>query len=236
MTALQTVGRMNLEFLGGPPHLFKRAGREQLIVLLEHGLTFQSIVLDIGCGVLRGGRWIIPLLEPGHYCGIEPQRQMVERGLREFVDPEVVALKRPRFDHNDRFDFSVFGVVFTHFLARSIWTHASKPQIEQMLDGFCEWGTQKATFLASLIPSSSLWFLPPPTRQVLRKIGLRMTRRDYKGESWVGRSHECERSGIVAHSIPWLQAACLTRGLKVKLLRRPPINGGGQIWALVQRA
>jgi SAM-dependent methyltransferase len=226
---------MNVEFLGGPPHLFERAGREQAIVLLEHGLTFQSTVLDIGCGALRGGRWIIPLLEPGYYCGIEPQRQLVEQGLREFVDPEILALKRPRFDYNDRFDFSVFGMEFTHFLARSIWTHASKPQIEQMLDGFCEWGTQEARFLASLIPSSSLWFLRP-ARRVLRRIGQRIPKRDYKGESWVGGSHKYEGSGMVAHSIPWLHAACRTRGLEAKLLRRPPINGGGQIWALVRRA
>jgi SAM-dependent methyltransferase len=117
---------MDDEFLGGPPRLFERVGREQAIVLLEHGLTFESTVLDIGCGVLRGGRWIIPLLKPSHYCGIEPQRQMVERGLQDFVDQEILALKSPRFDYNDRFDFSVFDMKFSHFLARSIWTHASK--------------------------------------------------------------------------------------------------------------
>jgi hypothetical protein len=95
------------------------------------GLTFSSRVLDVGCGVLRGGRWIIPLLDAEHYCGIEPQEHLIERGLREFVDPAVVELKRPRFDHNDRFDFSPFGVRFTHFMARSVWTHASKPQVER---------------------------------------------------------------------------------------------------------
>jgi SAM-dependent methyltransferase len=93
---------VNPEFLGGPPELFERAGRESLVVLLENGLTADSTVLDIGCGALRSGRWIIPLLEAEHYCGIEPQREMVERGLREFVADDIVRVKKPRFEFNDR--------------------------------------------------------------------------------------------------------------------------------------
>ena len=57
---------------------FHRLGREQLVTLLEHGLTESSYLLDIGCGNLRGGRWLIPLLAPGHYCGIEPVPERVE--------------------------------------------------------------------------------------------------------------------------------------------------------------
>src|SRR5436190_8400701 len=137
-------GGINPGFIGGPPELFEAAGRESLIVLLEHGLTPESTVLDIGCGVLRAGRWIIPLLEPEHYCGIEPQQEMVDRGLREFLPQEIARAKRPRFDSNDRFDFAVFDVRFSHFLARSVWTHASKPQVETMLRGVRDAGTQDA--------------------------------------------------------------------------------------------
>jgi hypothetical protein len=143
----------NREFLGGPARLFEQAGREPLIALLEHGLTFSSTVLDIECGVLRGGRWIIPLLDSAHYCGIEPQRHLVERGLAEFVDPAVVELKRPRFDHNDLFDFSVFDTRFIHFMARLVWTHAAKPHIEATLDGVAATGALGASLLASYLPA-----------------------------------------------------------------------------------
>jgi hypothetical protein len=52
------------------------------------------------------------------------------------LEPGVAAARRPRFDFNDEFDSSVFRERFDFFLARSIWSHASKAQIRAMLDGF----------------------------------------------------------------------------------------------------
>jgi SAM-dependent methyltransferase len=205
---------LNPEFLGGPPELFERSGREQLMVLLENGLMFESTVLDIGCGVLRGGRWIIPLLRQGNYCGVEPQRHLVDRGLREFVDPGILELKRPRFDFNNRFDFSVFGVSFTHFLARSIWTHASKRQIEQMLDGMVRYGSRDAVMLTSYRSASFVRGRP-----------------DYRGDAWRGVSHESESPGMVAHSFRWIQRECGKRGLTVERVDRRPL--AGQVWLRV---
>lgn len=207
---------INESFLGGPPELFDTAGREQLIVLLEHGLEYTSKVLDIGCGCLRGGRWIIPVLERGHYFGIEPQRAMVAKGLERFVDSKIIEIKAPRFDYNDRFDFSIFQQTFTHFMARSIWTHASKSQIENMLDGIVAWGEPGAVLLTSFLPA---------------KIFSR--RHDYKGDEWVGRSHTSEVAGMVAHSYRWIKRACTSRGLKSRLVRRAPV--GGQFWIAVSR-
>jgi SAM-dependent methyltransferase len=219
---IDTVGTPDSElpinegFLGGGPGLFEIAGREQLIVLLEHGLEATSRVLDIGCGCLRGGRWIIPLLMPGHYCGIEPQRHMVERGLRDFVDIEMATLKKPRFDYNERFDFSVFGNTFTHFMARSIWTHAAKPHIEAMLEGVAKWGEPGSVFLTSYHPVRRGW-------------------PDYTGEEWVGRSHERAEPGGVAHSFKWIDRTCRALGLSVKALDRPPLKRGGQEWLVVKK-
>jgi SAM-dependent methyltransferase len=231
-----TTESTNRGFLGGPPELFERAGRESLIVLLEHGLAAESTVLDIGCGVLRGGRWIIPLLDPEHYCGIEPQRGMVERGLREFVPSDVVRIKRPRFDHNDRFDFSVFGTRFSHFLARSVWTHTSKRQIETMLDGVREFGTEDAVLLASFLEPSRFANAPHPVKAVLRRLGSGALRPDYLGWEWVGRSDRSNRPGMVAHRFSWIRAAAARRGLEATLVGRPPLTRHGQIWARIRRA
>ncbi|MCB2223527.1 MAG: class I SAM-dependent methyltransferase [Actinobacteria bacterium] len=210
---------MNDGFLGGPPRLFEAAGREQLIVLLEHGLCFDSFVLDVGCGALRGGRWVIPLLDPGHYCGIEPNRAMLERGLREFLDPEVVECKRPRFDGNDRFDFSVFGIRFTHVVARSVWTHASKQQIGAMLDGFAAHSASDGVFLASFLPA-----------------GESKAQEDYLGEAWVGRSHESDEPGMVGHAWRWVEEECAARGLEAQRLDRAPLTERGQVWCVVRHA
>jgi hypothetical protein len=126
-------------FVGGPVKDFEKLGRLQLMLLLQEGVYPHSKVLDIGCGCLRGGYWLIHFLNPHCYCGIEPNRAILRAGLDQLLDPEVIQTKYPRFDHNDRFDSSVFGERFDVFLARSIWTHASKAQIEHMLDAFARW-------------------------------------------------------------------------------------------------
>ncbi|MEO1129173.1 MAG: class I SAM-dependent methyltransferase [Planctomycetota bacterium] len=210
------VAVANADFVGGPPDEFDRLGREQLGVLLDHGLTFESRLLDVGCGALRGGRWVIPLLDPGHYCGIEPQPHMVERGLREFVSDGIVELKQPRFDYNDQFDFSVFGVEFTHFIARSVWSHTSKQQIELMLDGVAAHGTSDCVCLASFCPAG------------LFGAG------DYKGDGWIGKSHESTEGGIVRHSLGWIRKAAAARGLQADIVRTRRVVRG-QPWCIVTR-
>jgi len=210
---------MSDTFTGGPIELFDVAGREQLIALLEHGLVPTSVVADIGCGALRGGRWIIPLLEAGHYCGVEPNQAMVDRGLREFVDADIARLKSPRFSFNSDFDLSEFDVLFTHVLMRSIWTHCSKQQIEKSLDAVVRFGSPDVVLLTSVVKPSRNPF---------------SAKSDYKGDSWVGRSHESDVPGVVAHSFPWLRKACRTRGLSMAHWRRRPVND--QIWLRITRS
>src|SRR5258708_35261752 len=60
------------QFLGVPIVNFERGGREQLTYLLQAGLAPNSKLVDLGCGVLRGGYWLIHFLDTGCYCGIEP--------------------------------------------------------------------------------------------------------------------------------------------------------------------
>jgi SAM-dependent methyltransferase len=128
--ALKTNGT----FLGGPEHLFEEAGRRTLMTLLSEGLLPTSKVLDIGCGCMRCGFWLVQFLEEGAYFGIEPNARMLESGIKVMLGPELVSVKRPAFSYSDKFDFHTFGEKFDFFLARSIWTHASKVQISLMLD------------------------------------------------------------------------------------------------------
>ena len=136
-TLLERARELEKEaFLGGPLQSFETAGRMQLQILLNEGLYPDSKVLDIGCGCLRGGYWLIHFLDSGCYFGIEPDRHMLQAGMQKLLEPGLMDLKRPRFNDDSDFDFSVFGQHFDFFMARSIWTHASKDQIRTMLDGF----------------------------------------------------------------------------------------------------
>src|SRR5689334_15973601 len=68
-------------FFGVPIRGFDRGGRAQLILLLMAGLEPRSKVVDLGCGVLRAGYWLVHFLDPGCYHGIEPHEGRLRTGL-----------------------------------------------------------------------------------------------------------------------------------------------------------
>jgi SAM-dependent methyltransferase len=201
-------------FLGGPLQHFERVGRLQLATLLQQGLSPYSRVLDVGCGALRGGYWLLHFLEPNRYYGIEPNKAMLQIGLDRILEPGLEDQARPTFAHNDDFDFTVFGVRFDYVLARSVWTHASKSQIETMLDSFNQVAAPGGVMLTSYLPT-----------------GLRPWK-DYKGAGWVGRSHESGEAGIVRHKPGWITSVCRARGFTVREL---PGKTLGQVWLRIER-
>jgi hypothetical protein len=201
-------------FLGFPAADFEKAGREQLTYMLSAGLNPDSKVVDVGCGVLRAGYWLIRFLDPGCYCGIEPHTGRLGMGVNTILEPEVLAAKRPRFDTNAHFDTSVFGETFDFFLAYSIWMHASKRQIQAMLDSFLRDSTEDAVFLTSYLPAG--WRKP-----------------DYKGDGWNGTSHESGVPGCIRHSLRWIKSECDHRGLSVRGLGRDQTYG--QSWLKIRR-
>jgi hypothetical protein len=201
-------------FLGVPVQGFESGGRELLTYVLNAGLKPDSTVVDIGCGVLRGGYWLIHFLNAGCYCGIEPHAGRLEMGIHTILEPEVMAAKRPRFDANSRFDTALFGEKFDFFLAYSIWTHAAKSQIETMLDSFVCDAKEDGVFLTSFLPAG--WGRP-----------------DYQGEKWNGTSHESDVPGCIYHSRRWIKAECRRRGLTMRELGRDKTYG--QSWLQIKR-
>ena len=200
-------------FFGVPIAGFENAGRQQLILLLMFGLEPSSKVVDLGCGVLRGGYWLIHFLDPDCYHGVEPHVGRLETGKNVILEPETLQAKRPRFDTNANFDTSVFGTQFDFFLAYSIWTHASKRQIEAMLDNFVRDSTPRATFLTSILPAG--WGTP-----------------DYRGDKWSGTSHESDVPGCIHHSLKWITGECQRRNLHMSVLGR---EKDGQTWLSISR-
>lgn len=214
---LKSIGeKMTREngFLGVPDHSFEKAGRNQLITLLEEGLTPDSKVLEIGCGVLRVGYWLIHFLNPDCYYGIEPAEKRVEIGKKYLLHSEILASKRPQFDFNEIFDTSVFHTKFDFFLAGSIWTHCSKESIRVMLNGFANNTTDSAVFLTSYLPA-------------------RLKKNDYQGNDWVGTSHRSDISGCIRHSRKWIQSECDKRNLILESLSRDAFDG--QYWLKISK-
>jgi len=97
------------------------------------GLREYHYLLDIGCGSLRAGKLFIPYLLPNHYYGIEPEKWLINDGLKYELGKEILLVKKPNFSNNSNFILSIFNKRFDFLLAQSIFTHASQNQIKVCL-------------------------------------------------------------------------------------------------------
>ncbi|MGZ4105601.1 MAG: class I SAM-dependent methyltransferase [Actinomycetota bacterium] len=224
-------------FTVSPLEDFEKSGRLQLATLIQEGLYPSSKVLDVGCGSLRAGYWLMNFLEPGCYFGIEPRVHEVEEGLRYIVEPELIEYAKPKFAHNEDFDLTVFGTTFDFVLARSIWSHSTKPQIEAMLDSFLQVANPGAVMLSSYLPASRLPdAIREPAYTAMRKVpklvttlarirDRRLAPGDYHGAEWTG--------ALIGHDRRWLRDQCARRGLRMRELSEFIFSS--QVWARIER-
>ncbi|MGV3580254.1 class I SAM-dependent methyltransferase [Brevundimonas sp.] len=149
-----TAGDRHYRAFVGPTARYDVLGAGQLSLLYLLGLRETHSVLDFGCGSLRLGRLLIPLLQPGRYFGIEPEAWLVEEGFTHELGQDARALKKPRFDHNRDFRTDVFGETFDFIMAQSIFSHAGSEMTRKAL----------AAFKASLAPGGMIvanWLTAP---------------------------------------------------------------------------
>lgn len=71
--------------LVGPPEIWELKRRFQIEFLTAHGLLPEHRLLDIGCGVLRGGIPLIEYLDTGNYAGIEARAHALAEGRKELA-------------------------------------------------------------------------------------------------------------------------------------------------------
>ena len=72
--------------LVGPPQLWEMKRKFQIDYLRAQGLRPEHVLLDIGCGTLRGGIPLIDYLQPGHYHGVETRAEVLDEGRRELQE------------------------------------------------------------------------------------------------------------------------------------------------------
>lgn len=103
-------------------------GKLQFDYLVNEGLEPHHRFLDVACGALRLGQFLIPYLDKDNYCGIEGEPTLVECGLRDEVSPRLVELKSPQFVTNYEFELPE-GVQFDWAIAQSLFTHLTVDDI-----------------------------------------------------------------------------------------------------------
>jgi SAM-dependent methyltransferase len=114
------------DFVGG---LWDEIGKLQFDFLVAQGLEPHHVLLDIGCGSLRGGVHFIPYLDPGHYLGIDKHAELIEAGLAELGNID----RGQEFVVSDSFEFARFSKRPDYAIAQSLFTHLTKRDIARCL-------------------------------------------------------------------------------------------------------
>lgn len=162
MTETQAGDRDARAFVG-PPEQYDVVGANQFMLLVMLGLREHHDVLDIGCGSLRLGKLLLPYLEPGRYCGVEPEQWLVDEGIEQELGADFVARRRPEFRYSHDFPLTSFGRRFDYLVAQSIFSHASVDQIEQCMAAAADALEPDGRFVATFVVGDS----------------------DYRGHQWV---------------------------------------------------
>jgi SAM-dependent methyltransferase len=159
----KTEGRTYKTYVGGPDYDLK--GAMQLSLLYSLGLRAEHRLLDIGCGSLRAGRFIIPYLDPGGYTGLEPNTWLIDEAIEKEIGRDVVVIKKPIFVDNGQFDVSGLGE-FDFVLANSIASHTGPTMTKVLLAAVREAltpnGIAAVTFVHSGGPDNEVegWIYP----------------------------------------------------------------------------
>ena len=103
---------------------WEEVGLLQFNYMRAQGLTPDMIMLDLGCGSLRGGVHFVDFLQPGHYFGVDVSRDLLDAGYDREIMPLGLQEKLPRTNLlcNGEFDIR-FGVIFDIGIAVSLFTH-----------------------------------------------------------------------------------------------------------------
>lgn len=136
----------------GNPFMYDTMGAAQFAILtLFFGLRERHKLLEIGAGSLRAARFLIPYLDVGHYCGVEPNSKSVQLGIDCELGPEVAERKKPRFTARADFGFHEFGESFDYALSYSVFTHVPPTQVATIFENVARCFHDKSIMLATAV-------------------------------------------------------------------------------------
>lgn len=123
-------------------------GRSIFLRMVDKGLKPNHTVLDVGCGNLQVGRYLIGYLMRERYYGIEPYKCLIEDGSKE-LPQGMIGEKKPQYSLDHSFNIAgIFPCSFDFILMSSIWTHASHWQIESLIRTAFRVATRDAVIIA----------------------------------------------------------------------------------------
>jgi cyclopropane fatty-acyl-phospholipid synthase-like methyltransferase len=110
---------------------FNEYSRWQMDALHQLGMRPEHTLLDIGCGPLRLGLQAINTLNDGNYAGMDAYPPFVRIGPK-FMEAAGIT-KKYQIILDAEFHFERFNMKFDFANAQSVFTHLSRPQIENCM-------------------------------------------------------------------------------------------------------
>lgn len=108
-------------------------GQRQFQFLVDClGLERDETFVDVGCGSLRAGKYLIPYLEPGRYVGLDVSPDALQAG-RDRMSPDVLAARQPTLICNDDLRFEDVNRKASLVWAHSLVTHLPEDDLVELL-------------------------------------------------------------------------------------------------------
>lgn len=138
----------------GPPQDYDLISAMSFNLLTCAGLRQHHKVLDIGCGSLRIGRLLIPYLNQGNYTGVEPNKWLVEDGIKREIGQDQINIKKPKFIFSDSIkELDINNIDFA--IAQSIFSHTGKDLMDQWLNEISHTLSAKGCLFATVVISDT---------------------------------------------------------------------------------
>lgn len=114
-------------FVGNPDN-YDKIGKIVFNLLLKYGLKPEHKLLDIGCGSLRVGKFIINYLNQSNYYGIDANNWLIVEALE---NENINLNKYPILTCVRNFDLDN-NIKYNYILCNSVFIHACKKEIEKV--------------------------------------------------------------------------------------------------------
>jgi hypothetical protein len=119
------------DYVGGR---WLEVSRLQIDFMIRMGLKPEHVLLDIGCGALRGGVDFISYLHAEHYLGLDSESHLIQLGIKEELGRRLLKLKYPEFVVSRHFEFEKFSKKPDYAIAHSLFTDLGDGDIRLCLE------------------------------------------------------------------------------------------------------
>lgn len=131
-------------------------GKEFLTYLKEQGLEPEHDLLDYGCGILRGGLYFVPYLEPGRYVGVDISNSRLEQGRRLLSRVDIAEDRYATFWVRDCSLTELGDRKFDFVWAHAVLMHMPEADIRALLTSLKRHLNSGALFFFTFFPSEIL--------------------------------------------------------------------------------